>query len=100
MAEIKVTSTELRNKAAELRQQNQQFKSTVEGMVGTEQQLMGQWDGESKEQFHAAFTKDKGQMDEFYNTIELYCKALEASADAYDKAEQKNVQTASTRTYG
>ncbi len=99
MAEIKVTSTELKSKAAELRQLNNQFKKAVEDMTSTEQQLMGMWDGETKEAFHNAFNNDKTQMDTFYQTIEKYCQALEDNAAKYETAEQKNLSTASTRTY-
>ena len=99
MAEIKVTSSELRTKASELRQLNGQFKKAVDDMTATEGQLMTMWDGESKEVFHSAYTSDVNQMTEFYNTIEKYCQALETNAEKYDAAEQKNLSTASTRSY-
>lgn len=99
MAEIKVTSGELKNKASELRQLNGQFKKAVEDMTSTEQQLMGMWEGESKEAFHNAYNSDKSQMDVFYDTIEKYCQALENNAAKYEAAEQKNLQTASSRSY-
>ena len=99
MAEIKVTSTELKSKASELRQLNSQFKKAVEDMMSNEQQLMGMWDGETKEAFHNAFNNDKSQMDVFYQTIEKYCEALENNAAKYEAAEQKNLSTASTRSY-
>lgn len=99
MAEIKVTSGELRSKASELRQLNSQFKKAVEDMTATEQQLMGMWDGETKEAFHNAYNSDKTQMDTFYDTIEKYCQTLENNADKYESAEQKNLGTASTRSY-
>lgn len=99
MAEITVTSAELRAKANELRQLNSQFRKSVDDMTATEQQLVGMWDGEAKEAFHNAYNSDKTQMDTFYDTIEKYCQTLEANADKYEKAEQKNVETASTRSY-
>lgn len=99
MAEIKVTSGQLKTKASELRQLNNQFKKAVEDMTANEQQLVGMWDGETKEAFHNAYNSDKGQMDVFYSTIEQYCQALETNAEKYDAAEQKNLGTASTRTY-
>ncbi len=99
MAEIKVTTGELKSKASELRNLNGQFKKAVEDMAATEQQLMGMWDGESKEAFHNAFNSDKSQMDVFYDTIEKYCQTLETNAEKYEAAEQKNISTASTRSY-
>jgi WXG100 family type VII secretion target len=99
MAEIKVTSEQLKSKASELRQLNNQFKKAVEDMTSNEQQLVGMWDGETKEAFHNAYNSDKSQMDVFYSTIEKYCQALETNAQKYESAEQKNLNTASTRTY-
>ena len=99
MAEFKVTSGELRNKAAELRTLNEQFKKAVEEMTANEQQLMGMWDGDAKETFHAAYNNDKSQMENFYQVIEKYCQALENNATQYEQAESKNVNTASSRSY-
>ena len=99
MAEIKVTSGELKNKASELRQLNSQFRKSVEDMTSSEQQLVGMWDGDAKESFHNAYNNDRSQMDVFYDTIEKYCQALENNAAKYEAAEQKNLNTASQRTY-
>lgn len=99
MAEIKVTSSELRNKATELRNLNNQFKNQVENMTGQEQALSTMWEGETKEAFHTAFMNDKTQMETFYQTIEKYCQTLEANAQQYENAETRNLNTASTRTY-
>ena len=99
MAEIKVTSSELKRIAGELRQLNSNFNNTVDEMTTTEQQLMGMWDGEAKETFHNAYVSDVGQMDVFYQTIEKYCQALENNASKYEQAEQQNINTAATRSY-
>ncbi len=99
MAEIKVTSGELRNKAAALRQLNNTFKKEVEEMTQNEQSLIGMWDGETKEAFHKAYNSDRGQMDTFYQVIEQYCVALENNAAKYDEVEKKNLTTASNRSY-
>ncbi len=99
MAEIKVTSGNLKSKASELRQLNNQFKKAVEDMTSYEQQLVSMWDGDAKEAFHTAYNNDRTQMDTFYQTIEKYCQALESNAAKYEAAEQKNYNTASNRTY-
>ena len=99
MAEIRVTSAELKNKAAELRSLNEKFKATIEELSANEQQLMGMWDGDTKETFHAAYNSDKTQMENFYAAIEKYCQALESNAAQYESAEAKNTNTASTRSY-
>lgn len=99
MAEIRVTTGELQNKAGELRQLNDQFKKAVEEMSASEQQLAGMWDGDAKEAFHNAYMSDKSQMGVFADTIEKYCQALESNAAEYGVVELKNVSTATTRTY-
>lgn len=99
MAEIRVTSGELKNKVAELRQLNAQFKKAVEDMSASEQQLTGMWDGDAKENFHNAYSSDRAQMDIFYDTIEKYCQTLESNAAGYEAAEAKNANMASARAY-
>ncbi len=99
MAEIKVTSQELRKQANELKGLNRQFQKAVNDMNGYQRQLMGMWDGEAKETFNKSYQSDVKQMEEFYRTIEKYCEALEANAAEYERAEKQNVQTASKRTY-
>ena len=99
MAEIRVTSAELKNKAAELRGLNDKFQAAIEELTANEQQLMGMWDGDSKEAFHAAYNNDKTQMDNFYAAIEKFCQVLEMNAAQYENAEAKNTNTASTRSY-
>ena len=99
MAEIKVTSATLRSKAAELKQLNGQFKSAVGALESEEANLNSQWEGEAHDAFHNAFSKDKVQMDNFYNAIENYCTSLLSIAEQYEKAENANVATATTRSY-
>lgn len=99
MPEIKVTATELKNKASDLRQQNSQLRTAVNQLVTDENSLAGMWEGEAQKAFRTAFNNDKRQMDEFINTIEKYCQALEQNAQKYGTAEQTNLSTASSRTY-
>ena len=99
MAEIKVTSGELKNNANELRQLNNQFKKAIDDLTSSEQQLVGMWDGEAKEAFHNAYNSDKAAMENFFQTIEKYCQALESNAAKYEAMEQKNLSTASTKSY-
>lgn len=98
MAEIKVTSAEIRNKANELRQMNQQFKTKVEAMVTSENTLCGQWEGDAKTAFHTAFTNDKAKWDLFAQEIENYSIALENIAQEYDAKEAANTNIASQRS--
>ncbi|MCR4740045.1 MAG: WXG100 family type VII secretion target [Lachnospiraceae bacterium] len=93
------TSNELRNKAEELRNLNGNFKAQTDSLQNTEEALRGMWEGEANNTFHAAFVRDKGQMDNFKQTIDQYTDALLTIASKYEEAEARNVALASNRTY-
>ena len=98
MSMIQVTSQQLRDKAAELRQQNNHLKSQIENLSAQENSLSGMWEGEARESFRNAFKTDVQKMQQFITAIEQYATALVNIAQEYDTAEAKNVSTASTRT--
>ncbi len=98
MSVIQVTSQQLRDKAAELRNQNNTVKSQIENLRSQEAALSGMWEGEAREAFRNAFQQDIAKMNEFVTTIEQYATALTNIAQEYDNAEAKNVGTASSRT--
>lgn len=99
MAAFQVTSSQLKAKAGELRDLNNQFKTQKGNLETQESSLMSMWEGEAKNAFDTAFKNDAAQMDNFYNLIEQYCAALENIASKYDMAEAQNVSTAQSRTY-
>ena len=99
MAEIQVTTATLRAKAEELNGLNEQFKNAVTSLTEEEQSLRTSYEGQSSDAFHAAFTKDMTQMQNFYNAIAQYVQKLLQIAESYEKAEQANVATATTRNY-
>ncbi|MDE7261697.1 MAG: WXG100 family type VII secretion target [Oscillospiraceae bacterium] len=99
MSYFMVTASQLRAKAEELRQSNEQFKSQVNTLNDQEAHLGAMWEGESKNAFHNAFQRDKAQMDNFFNAIAQYVNALESIAQKYEEAERQNIEIASNRTY-
>lgn len=99
MAEIRVTTAEVRKKAEELRNLNGQFKQKVEALVTNEQALAAMWEGDAKTAFHNAFNNDKIQMDNFSSVMEQYTIALENIAIEYDNKEAINTQIATQRNY-
>lgn len=99
MAEILVTAAQVRAAAEEIRSLNGQFKSRVSDLENSEVNLSTMWEGEANRAFRQAFAKDKGQMNNFSSLIEQYCVALENIAAQYEKAEQMNTSTGTTRTY-
>ena len=96
---IRVTATQLKAQADALRQTNQNFKNQVSNLENTELQLKSMWEGEANDAFHNAFTRDKVQMDNFFNAIQQYAAVLESIAAKYEQAEATNTNTATTRNY-
>ena len=78
---------------------NGQYKTKVEGLAASEQELRGMWEGEANLAFQRAFATDKVNLDNFYALIERYIQALEAAAAEYERAEAQAAQTVSARTY-
>lgn len=89
MAEILVTSAALRSRAEELNQLNSRFKNAVDSLREEENVLRSQYEGESSDAFHAAFSRDTVQMDNFYNAIARYVQNLLSIAEKYERAEQE-----------
>ena len=99
MAFFSVTSSELRNRAGRITELNGQFKSKTTVLGEQESALCGMWEGEARDTFHQAFTRDKQQMDVFHQLIAQYVQALLEIAARYEQAEVRNAQTAAARTY-
>lgn len=96
MAVFQVTSQTMRDKASELRNQNNSLKSQIENLRSQENSLSGMWEGEARETFRNVFTQDIAKMEAFVEAVEQYATALVNAAAEYDKAEAKNVSTASS----
>jgi WXG100 family type VII secretion target len=99
MSFFQVTAAELKKKAEQLKGLNSRFKTGVDTLESTEQSLRTMWEGEANDTFHTAFTRDKGQMDQFHAVIEQFIEALLIIAAKYEAAESKNTSIAATRTY-
>ena len=95
MAELTVTSNQVRAKEGELQNLNSSYKQKIDSLEQIVKGLDGMWEGDAHDAFHAAFEKDKVNLWNFYNAIEKYCQTLLEIAQNYEKAEAKNVQTAS-----
>lgn len=96
---IQVSTTTLKEKAETLKSLNAKLKQQIESLSSQENSLNSMWDGESNDAFHKAFSEDVIQMNNFYNAIEKYVQTLNEIATEYEKAEQTNLNTASTRNY-
>ena len=99
MAEIKVTSSVLRNKMSELQNLNSQYKSALQELRTVENTLASMWEGEARSTFHNAFAQDVNQMGTFYNAVAKYVETLLNTAAKYQEAEMRNVEIGKTRSY-
>lgn len=99
MALIRVTASQVRNTAGQLRDYNQNFNGQVQKLQESEASLNSMWDGQANDAFHAAFTSDKEYMTQFYTLINKYCEALDQIATEYENAENVNTDTATRRSF-
>lgn len=99
MAFFQVTSSELRNKAARLQELNGQLKAKAVELSDREGALCSMWEGEAKNVFHQAFSRDRQQMDAFCQLIGQYVQALLEIAARYEEAEARNREIAAARKY-
>lgn len=99
MSFFQVTAAELKKKAEQLKSLNSRFKTDTDTLQTTEQALKSMWEGEANDAFHTAFTRDKGQMDQFHAVIEQFIEALLIIAAKYETAENRNISIATTRSY-
>lgn len=99
MALIRVTASEIRKTAEQLRTYNQNFDGQVKNLESSEGSLNTMWDGQANDAFHTAFMNDKQYMDQFYQLINKYCQALDEIAVQYENAETVNTDTASRRNF-
>lgn len=99
MSEFRISIQEVKNKIGELRELNTQLKNSIQCMEETEGSLIQMWEGDAKTAFHNVFTQDKGQMDNFYNLIEVYAQRLEVIVAQYLACEQQNIEIVNQRSY-
>ena len=96
MASVFVSSAQLRTRASELTELNQRFKTQVNSLEEKEGVLKGMYEGDAATTLHNAFTRNKIQMDNFYNCIERYAAVLQEIAARWDQAEAQNQSIAGT----
>ncbi len=93
---VMVSSAQLRTRASELSELNHRFKTQVTALEEKEGVLKGMYEGDAATTFHNAFTRNKIQMDNFFNCIDRYARVLEEIAARWDQAEAQNVSIAGT----
>ena len=92
MAEIKVSSTSLREKASSFKTIAESIRNYTEDMKKTVDNLKSSWEGMASDETRATFNKFLESFDEKYNEIVKYANFLEETASAYEKTENANTQ--------
>lgn len=96
---IMMSSAQVAARAQEIDELNAQFKAQVNSLEEKEGSLKSMYEGDAATAFHNAFTRDKVQMDNFYNCIAQYAAVLREIASRMEQAEAINRETATTRAY-
>lgn len=99
MAEFSVNPTALKNKKQELEARNEQLKAKRSELEAANNNLKSMWEGDARNAFDQAVRTDLAKIDEFIRLIQQYCTALDDIINKYVTAENRNTNTASTRTY-
>lgn len=99
MAEFMVNPEQLRHKMEELQAQNEQLKAKKGELQAVDAQLATMWEGDAQKAFDNAVKQDLAKIDEFIALINEYCRALSEIIAKYADAENRNIDTATTRTY-
>lgn len=97
--EIVVSAAQLRTQAEALEELNERFQGLVSDLQAEEVELSGMWEGEAKDAFRTAFSRDKDNMYRFYNAVKKYIQALRDAAAQYEGTERNNQGIASKRSY-
>lgn len=99
MATMMISSSLLNARAQELDDLNNQFKTQVSALEEKEQALKAMYEGDAATAFHNAFSRDKIQMDNFFNCIARYAQVLREIAAKLEQTESQNQSIATTRSY-
>lgn len=94
MAEIKVTSQELRNKANDLQGYISKFEAERQNLVTAEKTLMSTFEGDAANAFNRNFTTFDSQMVNFKKVVDEYVVKLNSIAESYERSEAQAAQIA------
>ena len=88
MAQIKVNSAVMREKAGNLRSASNTIQSFTADMLNEMEGLRAYWEGEAGENLVNRFKGLSDNFEEIYSTVTKYAEFLEQAADTYDATEQ------------
>lgn len=92
MADFKVTISEMRSKANEIKQAAETFLQAAGQVNAGAQELAGTWEGDSQ----VAFVEEQEKANAWYNRmveiVNTYVTALENTAKNYEEADNQATQ--------
>lgn len=94
MAEIKVTSTQMREKSSTLKSISNNIKSLSDEINQEVTKIKPVWEGEAADSFMKKFTELNKSLQSIYETIAKYSDYLNSAADDFAQAESINVMGA------
>ena len=94
MAEIKVTSTQIREKSSTLKGVSQNIKTMADEVNQEISKIKPIWEGEAAESFTKKFTSLYNSLQEIYETVGKYSEFLDAAAEGFASAENANISGA------
>ena len=92
------SSDDIRNIINQLRSCNREFEDQMRRQDNEEGRLDAMWDGNANEAFNTVYRNDRKHFWNFSQAIKDYINALENILRQYEDSEQKNVNTARTRS--
>ena len=99
MSRFVIEANEVMRTASMLAENNNQFRSRVEDLMNTAQELSSMWQGEANDTFNMALATDQERWGAFAALVDNYVETLREIVRYYQAAEAGNVEIASHRTY-
>lgn len=98
MAEIKISTQELKSTAIDIRSLNNKMDEDLKDCSNEIEKLRSTWQSDGAEEIRSAMNTLKPKFEEYKNVIESYAKFLDTTAESYESTEQ-GVQT-NAETFG
>lgn len=91
ISELKVTPSQLKNKAEEFKKKASKVHSTTDKMLNLIKQVNGStWSGDAAEAYKKRFAKLENDMNQMYKMITEYSTDLTKIANKYESTEKSN----------
>lgn len=97
MAQISVSSNQLKSRRDQLEQYNSRLEQLRSSYEDLERRLNAQWEGDAKNNFHNTFLQNMENLRSLSDAVKQYCSVLQDIICKYESTEAQNASLASTR---